>query len=122
MIDRRLLLIPGISLFFIISVLGCASMDTSTDLDRSTTTTPMSSASTPATTLPVENKTVVSEQAAQVSTAGPDIIESARPGFAADAPQESAECRAMTKELETLRGKPLRRSALEERYQMECKR
>ena len=54
--------------------------------------------------------------------ADPNLIPKAQPGFTPSAQSQSADCLDLARELETLRGKPLRRSALEERYQAECKR
>ncbi|MEZ5592194.1 MAG: hypothetical protein R3F53_16375 [Gammaproteobacteria bacterium] len=63
------------------------------------------------------------EQAQQESPLPANLIPQAQPSFRARrAAETSSACLDMAKQLDALRGKPLRRSALEERYQAECKR
>jgi len=62
------------------------------------------------------------EQAGQQQPVDPNLFPSAQPSLSPAQQQASAECVEMAKQIKALRGKPLRRTSLEERYQTECKR
>ncbi|MCB1814254.1 MAG: hypothetical protein KDK04_21415 [Candidatus Competibacteraceae bacterium] len=99
------------------SIIGCTATDTAQSTAKTVTNV---KAATP--TVGSETETIVLEQAQQESTVPANLIPQAQPGFAPGAQQTSAACLDMAKQLDALSGKPLRRSALEERYQAECKR
>ena len=106
------------------SMIGCSTTDVAQDTVKTVTDTNLPPVTTPVATPAVgsETETIVLEQAQQESTVPANLIPQAQPGFAPGAQQTSAACLDMAKQLDALSGKPLRRSALEERYQAECKR
>jgi hypothetical protein len=89
-------------------------------LSCNTVTTPTPPANPMTTTS--SSETLQPEQAGQQAPLDPTLFPSAKPGFSSGQQNASAECVAMAKEIQALRGKPLRRTSLEERYQTECKR
>jgi len=103
--------------FFLTVVIGCASTGTQEDKAVST-----QAATTQNIAPVVTSETIVLEQPVQQKPVDSNLIPKAQPGFSSGAQQASTECLEMAKQLEALRNKPLRRSALQERYQAECKR
>ena len=106
-----------LAVFFLTTVIGCASTTTQEDTVVSAQTATTQSIASEAT-----SETFVLEQPVQQKPVDSTLIPTAQPGFSSDAQQASTECLEMAQQLEELRSKPLRRSALQERYQVECKR